>query len=221
LIYCDKWNFLHIPKTGGINFKVCATELNRGANPLTISKPIYPQKRHREVIQHNPPDYFIDLIDNLSPNWITLVRNPYSRMVSWYFFLKNRSNSLHAQTIRASNRWVNFDAFIRSNALKEISDKGEVWGHYRKEGIVCWEVHWCQSQWLESSKIRVRAFRLEDQLTEMEDYVGFASGTPISLKNTKYNASRHESWETYYTDELREIVFDRYQEDFNRFGYKK
>ena len=35
----------------------------------------------------------------------------------------------------------------------------------------------------------------------------------------KYNVSKHEHWETYYSDEDRKIVYEIFQEDFDRFGF--
>jgi len=43
----------------------------------------------------------------------------------------------------------------------------------------------------------------------------------VSHKLPHYNKStEHNDWESYYTDELKEIVYNFFKEDFERFDYR-
>jgi hypothetical protein len=56
---------------------------------------------------------------------------------------------------------------------------------------------------------------LETDLEEMEFYVGFL------FSDTKHNSTDHEEWQKYYTNDLRDIVYDRFRVDFDTYGYEK
>ncbi len=55
---------------------------------------------------------------------------------------------------------------------------------------------------------------LQDDFNLFCDLIGIPSYTL-----PKYNVSKHEHWETYYTDEDKEIVYGIFQDDFDRFGF--
>ena len=74
-----------------------------------------------------------------------------------------------------------------------------------------WNMDWTQTQHIGNNNCTT--FRLEDQLPEMEDFVGF------KFADTRYNSTEHNPWESYYTDDLKRIVYERYSEDFARLGY--
>ena len=68
MIETDKWAFCHIPKNGGTNF--------------TTRSPHKPDKKFNNISRHNPPDCFPEV----SVPWIGIVRNPYSRYLSFFFW---------------------------------------------------------------------------------------------------------------------------------------
>ena len=85
------------------------------------------------------------------------------------------------------------------------------WPQFVSEGGI-WKPYDSQCYWVFEFN-KVMSFRMEDQLEELEYYVGF------SFTDTRHNSTIHDSWEIYYTDEMRKIVYERYKEDFERFGY--
>ena len=72
---------------------------------------------------------------------------------------------------------------------------------------------WTQSRFLEGDH-RIKIFHIED-LSELEDYVGF------KFAHIRQNYSFHDPWEEHYTKETRDIVYERYREDFENFGYDR
>ena len=68
MIRTEKWAFCHIPKNGGTNF--------------VMRSPYEMDKTLNNMSRHNLPSYFNDV----DVPWIAIIRNPYSRYLSWYFF---------------------------------------------------------------------------------------------------------------------------------------
>jgi hypothetical protein len=209
MIYTDDWAFLHIPKNAGVNFKRrVPKELVRGTNylPKNIkSKDCY--------YWHQPISYQlknIPQLDNLP--WITIVRHPADRLLSWFNFIKKR------RTEQNKTPWnITFESFIKDNGIKyyfnEFIDDKHPWSIFVAEKCF-WKPYDLQCKWIyELDNIDVKCFRKEDEFEKMEDYVGF------KFSDTQYNSTIHDSWETYYTDEMREIVYERYKEDYERLGY--
>ena len=119
-----------------------------------------------------------------------VIRNPYERMVSYYHFHKSPQYRFAA----LANRYTFSDWLVKGldNNLKKT-----------------------QSDYLD---IKINQIgRVE---TLQEDFDLFCDLIRIpSYTLPKYNVSKHEHWETYYSDEDRKIVYEIYQEDFDRFGF--
>ena len=78
MIYTDDWAFIHIPKTSGSNFK----KRVNGQTPDIEGKWI-------PDLMHNPVSFW-ETTEYVHDQYITIVRNPYSRMVSIYEHIKSR-----------------------------------------------------------------------------------------------------------------------------------
>jgi hypothetical protein len=77
MIYSKNWLVLHIPRTGGSNFKANALQNNSEAiMPFSVVK----LPSFMEV--HNPAKYFLDYMVNRKT--YAVVRNPYDRAFSMY-----------------------------------------------------------------------------------------------------------------------------------------
>jgi hypothetical protein len=190
MIRTEKWAFCHIPKNGGTNFVM--------RSPYEIDKIL------NNISRHNLPSYFNDV----DVPWIAIIRNPYSRYVSWYFFTKNdrQKRPIHIQN---KQRDYTFEEFVRTNLLKKPGAYADKWiASHGGE----WHRWWPQHYWTDHG---VKTFKLETDLEEMEDYVGFC------FSDTKYNSTEHEDWQKYYTDDLKDIVYNRFKMDFDIYEYKK
>jgi len=138
----------------------------------------------------------------------TFVRNPWDRLVSAFFFLKNqnmKSNRKWAKKNLAA--WNDFDSFVRQWVTVE-----NVWSYS----------HFRPQFYFVSTETRRPAV----------DFIGFYENLPgdfaflckklkvqASLREENRNSLRAENYRNYYTDETRDIVAGVYAEDIRLFGY--
>jgi len=207
MILTEDWVFCHIPRTGGTNFSVrCLKAYARTDQGYTG----FFNDLH---FKHQPISYWKRQIPHTQDlPWITLIRNPYARYVSLFYlghkegyfdksyifeeFVKDRKDETSQIKLKTSGKFISADK----------------WLYLRSVGVE-YDPTWQMTKYIEDDE--VKTFRLEDQLEEMEEYVGF------KFTDTRFNETKHDPWETYYTEELREIVYERYQEDFERFSYER
>ncbi len=213
MMYTKEWAFIHIPKTSGMNFKKHLKENRHHA----VGYPKLPSPRFMYI--HQPISYWVE--NGTVPQqyqWITIVRNPYSRLVSWYYFLKQTTidpvSGKHIADPRSTDLISNFetfDEFVNENVLGLVTG-GVRWEEFKKGGGL-WRMWWTQSKFLEGDH-KVKIFHIED-LSELEDFVGF------KFAHTRHNNSFHNPWQDYYTEETKDVVYERYREDFENFGYDR
>ena len=119
-----------------------------------------------------------------------VIRNPYERMVSYYHFHKSPQYRFPALAKKYS-----FSDWLRrglDNNLKKT-----------------------QSDYLDVEINQIATFdTLQDDFNLFCDLIKIPSYTL-----PKYNVSKHEHWETYYSDDDKKIVYEIFQEDFDRFGF--
>jgi hypothetical protein len=189
MVKTEDWAFIHIHKTSGVNFMKRACEQDYIIN-CHKSLPKY--------FNHQPLWWWEDNGYLNGQKIVTIVRNPYSRYVSLYNHIRENSPQGEIKP---------FDEFVLSNQLLEIN---------RHFVGVSWRIEWQMKDFIKSNFSRdVIVFRYEDQLSSLEQYVGF------KFLDTRYNSRNYPHWESFYTEELRDIIYSRYREDFNRFGYDK
>lgn len=137
----------------------------------------------------------------------TIVRNPWDRLVSAYFFL--RSGGFNDDDRRWSNEELgsipDFDVFVkkwlnRTNIWK--------WHHFRPQ------YHYVLEK---REKVRLDFIGFMENISSDFSYICNRMGTRENLGVT--NTGQHDGYTGYYTDETREIVADVYAEDINLFGY--
>ena len=200
MIYTNDWVFIHIPKTSGINFKVNVRKLPEVTDPkhsYPVDSEIYTLWRQW---QHQPISWWITQgFCNENSQYISIVRHPYSRIVSVYEHLDTVEKKYGEQFDRP-----NFDTFIRTDWLTTCMNKRKV----------DWKLSWPQHRWFDGD-YNVKVFKMETELPDMEDFTGY------KFAHTNFNTRERPPWEDYYTDELKEIVYTKYQEDFIRYGYEQ
>ena len=197
LVQTDKWVFCHIPKNGGANFK----------REFRISRniPIVKYDWEKQMINHQLSSWWEKNYSIRNKQWICISRNPYSRYVSWFFFIRKRQKE--SNTTHWSN--VTFEDFVRNNML-ENSQKHRKYKESNEWRT--WNPSDPQSHWITPN---MKVFSLETQLEEMEDY------TKTKFAHKRYNSTEHAPWPEYYTQEIADIVYDRYKIDFDTLHYSK
>ena len=186
--------FVHVPKTGGASvLQICIRHGVRLIghdlrNPNYISLAEY-RKRKTGIYS------------------FSIVRNPWDRVVSTYYFLK--SGGIKQEDKEDAERFVTryscFDEFVleafRDNTILEQI-------HFRP-----------QYKWISDDRGIIT-----DQLGRFENLQIDCSRwfSMIGLPNYKLphvNRSRHDLYKTYYTKQTQEIIRRIYSRDIQLFGY--
>ena len=200
--------FVHIPKNAGTSIKA-----------YFESKEFYNKHKTIEQIKNENIEAYN------SYRKCTIVRNPYDRMVSWYFYLKR---AMGIEQSRGDHRWSSGEHFPSSfiewirDPLKnyytmwKLSDERnslhtdiEVNNLGVRNGIPFLSP---QHAWLDDS---VKVLKYENLNQEINEFFGGEISIP------KRNTSKHKEYLHYYNEESLSIVYDKYKEDFDKFNYKR
>jgi len=169
-----KKKFCHIPKTGGVS--ICKL-INR------------------------LPGHTIEILDGKKYIY-TFVRNPYDRLVSSFFFLKNGGrNNMDKQDKKKYINNYSFSEFV----IHKLKTAAAHQKHFRP-----------QTYWIPKGASFIGKFEsMENDLEELKKYV------PIKGKLPHLNKSNHKDFKEYYNEEISEIVYEVYKNDFIKFDYDK
>ena len=185
--------FIHIPKTGGMSI-----EQALGKDPKKLHAKGWKIKHGTPLEWKNPKfwdKYFT----------FTVVRNPWDRVISAYFFdLK----MLHKSAFHKDRRSL-------IEKLQNKPARGFI--HYAKNHLsISDAIYRPQSNWFKNKFDYVCKY---ENLQEDFDIVCNKIGMP-RRKLPHKNRSRHKHYTEYYNDEARAIVAKKYAKDIERFGYE-
>jgi hypothetical protein len=125
----------------------------------------------------------------------TVVRNPYERCVSAYTYLIKENTRVPADTT--------FEHFVKKYVLNKNNNtdtwRPQVWWLLNKKGSMA--VH--------------KIIRYENLEKELQQYFDYYHLLPTKNKTTYTN------WENYYTNELKQLVFNYYKKDFALLNYSE
>ncbi len=191
--------FIHIPKNGGESIY-----RYMGYPHLDHRKPnntlVYGVTKHfclqhltcNQMVKHGfvSPEKFQEYYK------FAIVRNPYDRLVSEYFW----------KGMNWQERYNSFEKFVR--ALPKLM-KLVQYAHFIP-----------QHQFITDNNDNI----IVDDVLRFENYSEQISGLLSKFNieadtNKKYNHSQRGSYEQYYTDDLKKIVQQYYEKDFEMFGY--
>lgn len=131
-----KFIFIHIPKTAG-NSLTLFLKFYLSNRTLQHENPMGPQdgmtvfcEKNNQGIKHESITYYINQYGDSIQDyvWFTIVRNPYDRLLSLYFFTKGKDNAV----------------FIRDEFVSFIqNDENHQWKYIEYNGkLVCRIVHY-------------------------------------------------------------------------------
>ena len=156
----------------------------------------------------------------------SFVRNPYARLVSlWAHQFRNNPLVPGQSSINSYLAWrESVDPSLPKGAASRISFRQFV--HFvtatANERI---DAHWApQTCIIDMPGIRLdfvgKVESFADDFAPVLDHVG-ASAALRRQSVLPFNVSDHDSWSSYYTDELAKVVYRTYERDFDRFQYPR
>ena len=196
--------FIHIPKTAGtaiekyFNMGIVYNAWHHGTNKTQCLK--------HEIISDMkikfPEEYG-------SYAKFTVVRNPYDRMVSWYFHLKERVESdgfdLEKDFTLSFIKWIE-DPFKTNYTKWSLSEVGQ-----KDPNPIYLNP---QHTYIDET---VTVLKYENLRNELNEYFGKEISLPIYNKSSL----RKGHFLNYYNKYSLDIVYDRYKEDFEKFNYER
>ena len=199
--------FVHIPKTGGTSLAL-ALEARAMADDILIGDTPKAVKRRKRVKSLTAPGRLwkhsrladIDGMDGLprDPFVFTLVRNPWDRMVSLYYWA--RMQDFDHPMIHAAKAMA-FDAFLRAPDLMPS---------FRADGAAGYIT---DRSGVERCDAFVRLEHLDEDLAPVEAHLGFQLELPHANRSTRPETA------ACYSPALAAHVAELYREDVARFGY--
>ena len=175
----DKYKtiFIHIPKNAGTSIETLFANDSFRIQPNKHAD-IYEIKRKFKNSYNNYKKF-------------TIIRNPYDKMVSWYFYLKRNLGENH--NIIEFNKW--------------IKDPSKFW--HADDPISFLKP---QYDWVDNT---VEIVKFENINKGLNDFFGKKINLPITNKSNRNN------YLEYYNDKSLDIIYNRYEKDFKQFNYKK
>ncbi len=206
--------FIHIPKTGGsyIDTNILNIDILNITND--IQQKYFVGVNNKIHYSHMTINEISQLIDITKYNYVfTMVRNPYDRLVSNYFFngyvlISKNFNSF----VYDLYDYVINDKDIFLNDTSDIIKK-TLHIHYRIN-----QVDFLKKNNMIYNKIKV--FKYEKFKESINTIISDLK-LDIKYDNNKINNSEHENYKSYYNKETADIVYKLYQPDFEYFGYEK
>lgn len=203
--------FVHIPKTAGTSLAL-ALEGRAMKDDILIGDTPKAKKRrnrlkdaktHGRLWKHStlsdiegmvPPDQIARAFT------VTLVRNPWDRMVSYYHWLQ--AQSFDHDGVRAAKS-LGFSAFLRSDHVQSAVP-AHPFGHYmtRADGV-------------EDCNLFIRIEHFTTDAEPLWDHLGFRLDLPRANRS-----DRPEDYRTLYSDSDSQCVFELCRTDIERFSYR-
>ena len=169
--------FIHIPKNAGTSIETLFGNSSFRIQP----------DKHANI--HEIKKKFPKVYDSYRK--FTIIRNPYDKMVSWYFYLKR--NLGESYDIIDFNEW--------------IKDPSKFW--HADDPISYLKP---QYEWIDNT---VEIIKFENIDKEIDEFFKEKIDLPIT------NKSNHKHYLKYYNQESLDTIYDKYEEDFKKFNYKK
>ena len=185
--------FIHVPKNAGQSVRGTLFEnLLPGHMKVFTYQLVYPKKVFDSYFK------------------FAFTRNPWDRLASAYMFMKGGGahEKDRAWSERTLTQYDNFESFVK-NGLR--TEEVQTWPHFRPQ------VHFLRGQ---NGRIELdfigRFENLQEDFNHVRDQLDL-SGELLFINKTK---TKREPYQTYYSEELREIAANVYKEDIETFAYK-
>lgn len=185
--------FIHIPKTAGISVNTGLFGCNTGYHRTIAGyQTIFSRREFKSYFK------------------FAFVRNPWDRVASAYFFLKQ--GGLHDGDRRWAAKhlapYASFEAFVRGWIDRDTIRLGR---HFRPQAD-----YLCLPG---KTTTELDFLGFYENLRADYDHIRKVLGTGAALPANNVTKSKHKDFRSYYTDETRAIVAAAYREDIELLGY--
>ena len=208
-----KFIFIHVQRTGGRSIKAAISKFDReawdtiGHHQAESGKELYGAHLFaRDVREH--------LGDEIWNSYFkfSIVRNPWDRLVSWYNKIVingPKTNFPHKLWQYFREHATSFEAFLQcTDVIVEAHGEARSFAFNQID-------HLGDS----NGKILVDYVGRFEQLSESFAEISRRIGLPdVRLPVT--HRVRHKHYSTYYSEETRRLVAERFQRDIDTFGYQ-
>jgi hypothetical protein len=201
--------FVHIPKNAGSSIENYFAKGN-----LKLTRQIGKHDSIYEIKKKFP-----DLYNSYRK--FAVVRSPYDRMLSWFFFLKKWLNE-SGDYIVEFNKWIknpsNFQHTIYRLIKKNVTMINKMQGYWFDDVVDEFYLgdpaNFLNPQytWIDNT---VTVIKYEKLNSELNDFFGEEINLPM------INKSDYDHSLNYYNEESLDIVYEKYKEDFEKFNYEK
>jgi len=217
IIHSLKTVFIHIPKAGGTSVESCICD--------------FPLFKYKMVNKYNwygnlKTDDFHYELDHSTMAFMkknckyfknhfysfTIVRNPYARLVSEYHYCKYQ----YSRFIKNIDTFRDFVFELKSKFTYVLENKEKnhyLVSHYLPQYIFTHNYKKVQ--------IIKDIFKLENINNDWEIIKKKINIDSDLQKVEKYSSKFKYNYEDYYTEELKDIVYELYKDDFTIFNYHK
>lgn len=208
--------FIHIPKNGGMTVRrhpIISQKIITGI-PRHHINPEYTHKLHRkmEQTQDHPGDEHVPwrfLKTGLKENFTSfaIVRNPWDRVVSRYFFAK-KVIEVEKKVPKSYANVSSFEAFLEE---RHKWGQEEFMWHRAVRGWYPAKFHVTD----EEGNLKCDILRFEDMDNELQKYFNIVDTIP----HRNVTALNKKTYQSIYTPKTIQIVADWYKDDIDFWGF--
>lgn len=217
IIHSLKVIFIHIPKAGGTSIEnlICDFPLYR--YKLVNKYNWYGNIKNDHIkyeLDHSTMAYLKNNCKYFDNTYFSfsVVRNPYARLVSEYHYCKFK----YSRYIKNLNNFKEFVFEIKdkfNDILKEKEKNHLYVSHYLPQYIFTHNYRKLQ--------IVDKVYKLENLKNDWIEICKKLNIEKELIKIEKNSTDFSYNYEDYYTEELKEIVYELYKDDFEIFSYDK
>jgi hypothetical protein len=194
------WIYVHIPKTAGMFIKYRIAE---SKNTSKILDPFISNITYSVPVKNAPSISFvrqqIPLSNNENVGFVVIVRNPYDRIYSLW-------------------KWSRVYGGVGNLDFPDVEENFEDYVISLGEGKydMCYFMQ-RQTFWFTGEEdCYVKTMKFEELNSTVKT---FFENNGVTWSEGKVNATVGKNYQEFYTSKMKDIVFERCQEEFEKFGY--